>query len=145
MSGKTVSSLLFIASILLVVGAGVTLVRVFESDGQRSGIPYLVPVCALEYDHTSVSWRAGLGDARIRESNGSIINTMEDCTIHPSMKSVWAAYLLAIVIALAAMWAINQYAQDPPTWLYLVPLIVLLPPLWNMHLRRRTDHAGIPG
>jgi uncharacterized membrane protein YdbT with pleckstrin-like domain len=62
---------------------------------------------------------------------------MEDRTIHPSMKTVWAAYLLAIVIALAAMWAISQYAQDPPTWLYLVPLIVLLPPL-NMHLRRRT-------
>jgi len=62
---------------------------------------------------------------------------MEDRTIHPSMKTVWAAYLLAIVIALAAMWAISQYAQDPPNWLYLVPLIVLLPPL-NMHLRRRT-------
>jgi uncharacterized membrane protein YdbT with pleckstrin-like domain len=62
---------------------------------------------------------------------------MEDRTIHPSMKTVWAAYLLAIVIALAAMWAASQYAQDPPNWLYLVPLILLLPPL-NMHLRRRT-------
>src|SRR5580692_4332120 len=62
---------------------------------------------------------------------------MEDRTIHPSMKTVWAAYLLAIAIAAAAMWAISQYAQDPPNWLYLVPLIVLLPPL-NMHLRRRT-------
>jgi uncharacterized membrane protein YdbT with pleckstrin-like domain len=62
---------------------------------------------------------------------------MEDRTIHPSMKTVWAAYLLAIVIALAGMWAISQYARNPPDWLYLVPLIVLLPPL-NMHLRRRT-------
>lgn len=62
---------------------------------------------------------------------------MENRTIHPSMKTVWAAYLLAIVIAGAAMWAISQYAQDPPNWLYLVPLIVLLPPL-SMHLRRRT-------
>src|SRR5580704_8226638 len=62
---------------------------------------------------------------------------MEDRTIHPSMKTVWAAYLLAIAIALAAMWAISQYAQNPPDWLYLVPLVVLLPPL-NMHLRRRT-------
>ena len=53
------------------------------------------------------------------------------------MKTVWAAYLLAIAIALAAMWAISQYDQDAPTWLYLVPLIVLIPPL-NMHLRRRT-------
>ena len=53
------------------------------------------------------------------------------------MKTVWAAYLLAIAIALAAIWAISQYDQDAPTWLYLVPLIVLIPPL-NMHLRRRT-------
>ena len=53
------------------------------------------------------------------------------------MKTVWAAYLLAIAIALAAMWAISQYDQDAPTWLYLVPLIALIPPL-NMHLRRRT-------
>ena len=62
---------------------------------------------------------------------------MEDRTIHPSMKTVWAAFLLAIAIALAAMWAISQYAQNQPDWLYLVPLIALLPPL-NMFLRRRT-------
>lgn len=61
---------------------------------------------------------------------------MEDFTIHPSMKSVWAAYLLAIAIAVAGMWAVNQYASDQPRWLYLIPLIVLLPPL-NMHLKRR--------
>jgi uncharacterized membrane protein YdbT with pleckstrin-like domain len=61
---------------------------------------------------------------------------MEDCTIHPSMKSVWAAYLLAIAIAITAMWAIGQYAQDPPRWLYAIPLIALLPAL-NMHLKRR--------
>src|SRR5580658_5709835 len=61
---------------------------------------------------------------------------MEDRTIHPSMKSVWAAYLVAIAIAIAGMWAVYRYAQDQPHWLYLIPLIALLPPL-NMHLRRR--------
>jgi len=61
---------------------------------------------------------------------------MEDCTIHPSMKSVWATYLLAIAIALAGEWAIRQYAQDQPRWLYLIPLIALLPPL-NMQMKRR--------
>ena len=62
---------------------------------------------------------------------------MEDRTIHPSMKTVWAAYLLAIAIALAGMWVISKYTQNPPDWLYLVPWVALLPPL-NMHLRRRT-------
>ena len=66
---------------------------------------------------------------------------MEDRTIHPSMKGVYAAYLLAIVIALAAMWAIRQYAENPDntrpaSWVYLLPLIVLLWPL-NLHLKRR--------
>jgi uncharacterized membrane protein YdbT with pleckstrin-like domain len=61
---------------------------------------------------------------------------MEDRTIHPSMKAVWAAYLLAIAIAAAGMWAIYRYAQDQPRWLYLIPLIALLPPI-NMHLKRR--------
>ena len=61
---------------------------------------------------------------------------MEDCTIHPSMKSVWAAYLLAIAIAVAGEWAIRQYAQDQPRWLYLIPLVALLPPL-NMQMKRR--------
>jgi uncharacterized membrane protein YdbT with pleckstrin-like domain len=61
---------------------------------------------------------------------------MEDRTLHPSMKSVWASYLLAIAIALAGMWAIHQYATDPAGWVYLIPLVVLLPPL-NMQLNRR--------
>jgi uncharacterized membrane protein YdbT with pleckstrin-like domain len=67
---------------------------------------------------------------------------MEDCTIHPSMKTVWAAYLLAFAIAIAGMWAIYQYGNQstnirPPDWAYLVPLVALLIPL-NMHLKRRT-------
>ena len=66
---------------------------------------------------------------------------MEDRTIHPSMKSVYAAYVLALVIALAGMWAIHQYADNPqntppPQWAYLVPLILLLWPISN-HLKRR--------
>jgi uncharacterized membrane protein YdbT with pleckstrin-like domain len=52
------------------------------------------------------------------------------------MKSVYAAYLLAIAVALAGIWAVYQYAQDQPRWLYLIPLIALLPPL-NMHAKRR--------
>jgi uncharacterized membrane protein YdbT with pleckstrin-like domain len=61
---------------------------------------------------------------------------MEDRTIRPSMKTVWAAYLLAIAIVLAGMRAIYEYARDEPRWLLLIPLIALLPPL-NMHLKRR--------
>ncbi len=61
---------------------------------------------------------------------------MEDCTLHPSMKSVRAAYVFAIAVALAGMWAIYEYATDQPRWLYLIPAIVLLFPL-KMHLKRR--------
>jgi uncharacterized membrane protein YdbT with pleckstrin-like domain len=61
---------------------------------------------------------------------------MEDATIHPSMKSVWAAYLLAIAVVLAGMWALYEYAQDQTRWLFLIPLAALLPPL-KMHWKRR--------
>lgn len=64
---------------------------------------------------------------------------MEDCTLHPSMKSVMMAYLLAVIVALAGMWGVNQYSAghpDMPSWLYLIPLIALLPPL-NMQMKRR--------
>src|SRR5260370_40505560 len=61
---------------------------------------------------------------------------MEDRTIPPSMKSVWAAYTVAIAVAIAAAWAIYQYAGVQPAWLFLVPLIAFLPPL-KMHLARR--------
>ena len=61
---------------------------------------------------------------------------MEDCTIHPSMKSVRAAYLLAIAVVVAGMWVVYSYAQDQPRWLYFIPLVALLPPL-RMHLKRR--------
>jgi uncharacterized membrane protein YdbT with pleckstrin-like domain len=61
---------------------------------------------------------------------------MEDATIHPTMKSVWAAYLVATAVLVASIWALYQYAQDQPRWIFFIPLIVLLPPL-NMHLKRR--------
>jgi len=58
------------------------------------------------------------------------------------MKSVMAAYVLAIAVALAGMWGIYRYSDShtdmprAPTWVYLIPLIALLPPL-SMHLKRR--------
>ena len=64
---------------------------------------------------------------------------MEDCTLHPSMKSVMLAYVLAFIVALAGMWGVYQYSDghpDMPDWVYLLPLILLLPPL-NMQLKRR--------
>ena len=67
---------------------------------------------------------------------------MEDCTLHPSMKSVMLAYVLAIIVAGAGAWGIYQYYDNhsdkpyPPTWVCLIPLIALLPPL-NMQLKRR--------
>src|ERR1019366_7875045 len=61
---------------------------------------------------------------------------MEARTIHPSMKAVRAAYLLAIVVIVAGPWAIDKYGQDQPRWLYFLPPLALLVPL-NMHLQRR--------
>jgi len=56
------------------------------------------------------------------------------------MKTVRMAYILAIAIAIAGMWAVFKYAArldagaEPP-WLYAVPLVALLPAL-KMHLSR---------
>ncbi|MGD1069362.1 MAG: PH domain-containing protein [Bryobacteraceae bacterium] len=61
---------------------------------------------------------------------------MEDATIRPSMKTVWATYLLAAAVILIGLWAIYRYAQEQPRWLYLIPFLALLPPL-QMHLKRR--------
>lgn len=52
------------------------------------------------------------------------------------MKSVYAAYVLAVAVAAAAIWLIHQYATEPPVWLYFVPLIALFPPI-RMHIERR--------
>ena len=61
---------------------------------------------------------------------------IEGVTIRPSMKTVWAAYALAIAVIIAGMWLYFQYADDKPRWLLAIPFIVLLPPL-KMHLTRR--------
>ena len=52
------------------------------------------------------------------------------------MKTVWAAYGLAIVVILAGIWAYFQYEPDWPAWAPAILLILLLPPV-RMHLRRR--------
>jgi putative membrane protein len=52
------------------------------------------------------------------------------------MKTVWAAYGLAIVVVLAGLWAWFHYQPDWPAWVPAILLIVLLPPI-RMHLKRR--------
>ena len=64
---------------------------------------------------------------------------MEDRTIRPSMKTVWAAYLLAFIVIGAIIWAYFAYAQDHqawPPWLVAIPFVVLVFPI-RMHLKRR--------
>lgn len=61
---------------------------------------------------------------------------MEDRTIHPSMKTVWMAYLLAVAVILICLWAYSAYAQDQAPWLMAIPLVALIVPI-NMHLKRR--------
>jgi putative membrane protein len=62
---------------------------------------------------------------------------MQDRVIHPSMKAVYAGYVVAIAIAGFVMWAIRQYATNPPPWLYAVPLAALIPPV-KAHIQRMT-------
>ena len=61
---------------------------------------------------------------------------IEGVTIRASMKTVWMAYALAILIISAAVWAYFQYLDDKPRWLLLIPLVVLIPPI-KAHLKRR--------
>jgi len=61
---------------------------------------------------------------------------MIEGTIRPSMKTVWAAYLLAVLVVLAGFWLYYTYGQDQPRWLLAIPLIAFLPPL-KMHISRR--------
>jgi membrane protein YdbS with pleckstrin-like domain len=65
---------------------------------------------------------------------------MEDRTIHPSMKAVRAAYVLAAVVFAAVVWAYYEYARgangyDAPRWLPALALFVFLAPL-RMHWQR---------
>jgi uncharacterized membrane protein YdbT with pleckstrin-like domain len=52
------------------------------------------------------------------------------------MKTVWAAYFLAVVIVLAGIWAYFKYEPDWPPWVPAILLVVLIPPI-RMHLKRR--------
>lgn len=61
---------------------------------------------------------------------------IEGVTIRPSMKTVWMAYALSILVIVAAIWGYFEYLDDKPRWLLLIPIIVLYPPL-RMHLKRR--------
>ena len=62
--------------------------------------------------------------------------SIEGVTIRPSMKTVWAAYALAVIVIAAGFWAYFQYADDKPRWLLAIPFIALLPP-FKMHMARR--------
>ena len=61
---------------------------------------------------------------------------MEDCTIRPSMKTVWATYALAFAAIGVCIWIYDTYAQNQQPWLMAIPLIGLVVPI-RMHLRRR--------
>jgi uncharacterized membrane protein YdbT with pleckstrin-like domain len=61
---------------------------------------------------------------------------MEDRIIRPSMKRTWAAYTLALVLAVAADWAILTYAPDAQPWVLTIPWIAVLWPL-KLHLKAR--------
>ncbi len=61
---------------------------------------------------------------------------MEDRTIHPSMKLVWATYALALITIGVGVWAYSTYAQEQQPWLMAIPCVALLVPI-RMHLLRR--------
>jgi uncharacterized membrane protein YdbT with pleckstrin-like domain len=62
---------------------------------------------------------------------------MADRLIQPSMKTVWAAYILAAILCGAAIWALYKYAPpDEPRWLPAIALVVFLPAI-KMHWQRR--------
>lgn len=61
---------------------------------------------------------------------------IEGVTIRPSMKTVWIAYVISIIVIIAAAWAYFQYLSDKPRWLLVIPLIILVPPI-KAHLKRR--------
>ena len=52
------------------------------------------------------------------------------------MKTVWAAYGIAIIVILAGIWAYFEYEPNWPVWVPAILLIVLVPPV-RMHLSRR--------
>jgi uncharacterized membrane protein YdbT with pleckstrin-like domain len=61
---------------------------------------------------------------------------MEDRTIRPSMKTVWLAYVLVLMVIIAGIWAYDTFGRDQQPWLMAIPFIFLLIPI-RMHARRR--------
>jgi uncharacterized membrane protein YdbT with pleckstrin-like domain len=61
---------------------------------------------------------------------------MEDRTIHPSMKTVWATYATAVLAIAVCIWAYFQFLPYEPRWFLALPLVLLLPPL-RMQMKRR--------
>jgi uncharacterized membrane protein YdbT with pleckstrin-like domain len=62
--------------------------------------------------------------------------SLQDRTIRPSMKTVWAAYAFAIIVILAGMWVYFTYEADRPAWTTAFLLIILVPAI-RMHFSRR--------
>lgn len=60
---------------------------------------------------------------------------MEDRTIRPSMKSVHAGYVLVLLGAFAADWALYTYTEARP-WALAIPFALLLFPLKAQVARR---------
>ena len=52
------------------------------------------------------------------------------------MKTVWGAYVLAILIAAVGIWAYFTYAADKPRWILAFLLIFFIPPLRMQMMRR---------
>ena len=52
------------------------------------------------------------------------------------MKTVYAAWVLSLLVMFAGLWAYFEYADTESRWLLLIPLVVLLAPL-RMYLSRR--------
>lgn len=61
---------------------------------------------------------------------------MADRVIRASMKTVRAAYVFAILIIGAGVWAYYTFAADRPPWLMAIPCLLLLAPM-RMQLKRR--------
>ncbi len=51
------------------------------------------------------------------------------------MKSIYAAWVAALLVVLACMWALHRSAEDVPGWVCFLPCIVLLYPV-SMQLKR---------
>jgi uncharacterized membrane protein YdbT with pleckstrin-like domain len=61
---------------------------------------------------------------------------MDDRTIRPSTKTVWVAYVVAIILYGAAAWGYYNWFQDKPLWLLAIPIILFWGPV-RMHVSRR--------